>query len=79
MRRVRAVAWAVPALVTALALTGALTGSAATADRTSAAVEKPKGAVATATDGVTHDENDRVPCWSQGSPDSPVSGGFGWR
>lgn len=61
MKRRRAVISAASALVTAFALTGTLTGPATAAqDRTPP--------VATATDPVTHEENDRVPqgaAWTQ--------------
>ncbi|MFC8076445.1 CocE/NonD family hydrolase [Streptomyces sp. NPDC057307] len=71
MKRRRATAWAASSLVAALALTGTLTGPVAAArDRA--------GAVATATDPVTHAENDRVPegsVWTQSYfPSSDDSG-----
>ncbi|MER6978451.1 CocE/NonD family hydrolase [Streptomyces carpinensis] len=66
MKRRRAAAWAASALVTTLALTGALTGPAAATPGVAAQGET--AAVATATDPVTHQENDRVPegsVWTQ--------------
>ncbi|WP_434091302.1 CocE/NonD family hydrolase [Streptomyces flaveus] len=68
----RSVARATPVLVTALTLAGTLTGPAAaasgTASEPAATAQKPAGGPATATDGVTHEENDRVPegsVWTQ--------------
>lgn len=65
MKRRRAAAWAASTLVTTLALTAALTHPATAAPDATA----PTGtAVATATDAVTHAENDRVPkgsVWTQ--------------
>lgn len=65
MKRRRAAAWAASTLVTTLALTAALTHPATAAPDATA----PTGtAVATATDPVTHAENDRVPkgsVWTQ--------------
>ncbi|WP_033319451.1 CocE/NonD family hydrolase [Streptomyces yerevanensis] len=74
MKKIRAAAWAASALVTASALTGTLTGPAAAtsgkASEPASTAQKPAGglATATATDGVTHEENDRVPegsVWTQ--------------
>ncbi|MET9555797.1 CocE/NonD family hydrolase [Streptomyces sp. NPDC006645] len=62
VKNLRATAWAACALVTAVALTGTLTGPAA------AAPPEKGGATATAGDPVTHEENDRVPegaAWTQ--------------
>ncbi|MGW7517762.1 CocE/NonD family hydrolase [Streptomyces sp. NPDC054796] len=62
MRRRRAATWAASALVATLALTGALVGPTATAQTDGTAK------AATATDPVTHEENDRVPegsAWTQ--------------
>ncbi|MGW4732945.1 CocE/NonD family hydrolase [Streptomyces shenzhenensis] len=65
MKRRRAAAWAASTLVTTLALTGALTHPAGAAPDATA---RARTAVATATDPVTHAENDRVPegsAWTQ--------------
>ncbi|RMB82083.1 CocE/NonD family hydrolase [Streptomyces shenzhenensis] len=65
MKRRRAAAWAASTLVTTLALTGALTHPAGAAPDATA---QARTAVATATDPVTHAENDRVPegsAWTQ--------------
>ncbi|MGW1020868.1 CocE/NonD family hydrolase [Streptomyces niveus] len=71
MKRRRATAWAASSLVAALALTGTLTGPVA-------AAQDRAGTVATATDPVTHAENDRVPegsVWTQSYfPSSDNSG-----
>ncbi|MGW1025207.1 CocE/NonD family hydrolase [Streptomyces sp. NPDC002577] len=72
MKRRRAAAWAASALVTTLAFTGALAGPATaapgTASEPAATAQARTGAIATATDPVTHEENDRVPegsVWTQ--------------
>ncbi|MER5178435.1 CocE/NonD family hydrolase [Streptomyces sp. NPDC002896] len=72
MKRRRAAAWAASVLVTTLALTGALAGPAAAApgaaSEPAATAQARTGAVAAATDPVTHEENDRVPegsVWTQ--------------
>ncbi|MFD7811862.1 CocE/NonD family hydrolase [Streptomyces sp. NPDC059785] len=65
MNRRHAVAWAASALFTAFTLTGTLTGPAAAAPVSGTA---GRAAVATATDPVTHAQNDRVPegsVWTQ--------------
>ncbi|MFB9570905.1 CocE/NonD family hydrolase [Streptomyces yanii] len=67
MNRRRAPGWAASALVTTLALTGALAGPAV-ASPTATSARTPTTAVATATDGITHEQNDRVPegsVWTQ--------------
>ncbi|MET8633095.1 CocE/NonD family hydrolase [Streptomyces sp. NPDC004680] len=67
MNRRRAPGWAALALVTTLALTGALAGPA-DASPAAASAQTPTTVVATATDGVTHEQNDRVPkgsVWTQ--------------
>ncbi|GGJ79603.1 hypothetical protein GCM10011583_08990 [Streptomyces camponoticapitis] len=73
MKRRRSATWAASTLVAALALTGTLTGPVAAAEDRAVA-----GEVATATDPVTHAENDRVPegsVWTQSYfPSSDRSG-----
>ncbi|GGX84553.1 CocE/NonD family hydrolase [Streptomyces minutiscleroticus] len=64
MKRRHTAAWAASALVTAFALTG----PAAAASGAAATTRTEAGPVATATDPVTHEENDRVPegsVWTQ--------------
>ncbi|MFE4452834.1 CocE/NonD family hydrolase [Streptomyces sp. NPDC056796] len=66
MRARRTASLAASALVTTLALTGLLSGPAAASGPTAA--RGGPGAVASATDPVTHEENDRVPegsLWTQ--------------
>ncbi|PZH10793.1 hypothetical protein C1I97_13500 [Streptomyces sp. NTH33] len=73
MKRRRAAAWAASAVVTTLALTGALAGPATAAPGVAsgpaaAPAQARTGAVATATAPVTHEQNDRVPkgsLWTQ--------------
>ncbi|MFV5993913.1 CocE/NonD family hydrolase [Streptomyces sp. NPDC056231] len=67
MNRRRAPGWAASALVTTLALTGALAGPAV-ASPTAASAQTRTAEVATAADGITHEQNDRVPegsVWTQ--------------
>ncbi|MGW0787610.1 CocE/NonD family hydrolase [Streptomyces sp. NPDC002911] len=67
MNNSRAAGFAAAALVTTFTLTATLTGPATAAVSAPAATAQ-KPAVATATDGVTHGENDRVPegsVWTQ--------------
>jgi len=66
VRARRTARWAASALVTVLASTGVLAGSATASGP--AAPEGVTGSVATASDPVTHEENDRVPegsLWTQ--------------
>jgi putative CocE/NonD family hydrolase len=72
VKRRRAAVWAASALVTTLALTGMLAGPATAAagsvSEPAATAQDRTGSVATATDPVTHNENDRVPAgsvWTQ--------------
>ncbi|MEU0833470.1 CocE/NonD family hydrolase [Streptomyces sp. NPDC005969] len=67
MNRRRAPGWAASALVTTLALTGALAGPAV-ASPTAASAQTRTTEVATPADGITHEQNDRVPegsVWTQ--------------
>lgn len=75
--RRRAPGWAASALVTTLALTGALAGPTV-ASTAAASAQTPTTAAATATDGIAHKQNDRVPkgsVWTQ--PYFPSSDGSG--
>ncbi|WP_073945958.1 CocE/NonD family hydrolase [Streptomyces kebangsaanensis] len=72
MKRRRAAAWAASVLVITLASTGALAGPVTAAPGVASGPAAPAqartGAVATATDPVTHEQNDRVPkgsVWTQ--------------
>lgn len=72
MRRLRPAAWAASAVITTFALTGTLSGSAAAApgatSGSATAAQARSEVVTTATDPVTHEENDRVPkgsLWTQ--------------